>query len=95
MLEHNWASTTDKTHYILYINYILRDLVYGPNRVFNEYNYNYIITYAKNIPTIMQQIISDFQTIITKRRARIIVPLTKSGKSRKSSTDLKLSYTED
>ncbi len=53
MLEHNWASTTDKTHYILYINYILRDLVYGPNRVFNEYNYNYIITYAKNIPTIM------------------------------------------
>ena len=84
MLEHNWASTTDKTHYILYINYILRDLVYGPNRVFNEYNYNYIITYAKNIPT-----------IITKRRARIIVPLTKSDKSRKSSTDLKLSYTED
>lgn len=95
MLEHNWASTTDKTHYILYINYILRDLVYGPNRVFNEYNYNYIITYAKNIPTIMQQIISDFQTIITKRRARIIVPLTKSDKSRKSSTDIKLSYTED
>ena len=53
MLTHNWASTTDRTHFILYVNNILRDLVYGPTRVFNEYNYNYIITYATKIPIVM------------------------------------------
>lgn len=95
LLQHNWASTTDKTHFILYINNILRDLVYGPNRVFNDYDYNYIITYANKIPTIMQQFISDFQTIIIKRRGHIIVPITPSQKPRKSSAELKLSYTED
>lgn len=53
MIQHNWATTTDKTHFILYINNILRDLVYGPKRVYNDYNYNYIVTHVNKIPLIM------------------------------------------
>lgn len=53
MIQHKWATTTDKTHFIIYVNNILRDLVYGPNRVYNDYAYNYIITYANKIPLIM------------------------------------------
>ena len=95
MIQHKWATTTDKTHFILYVNNILRDLVYGSNRVYNDYAYNYIVTYANKIPIIMQQIISDYQAIITKRQAHIVVPLTPSPKPRKTSEVLKLSYTDD